>query len=157
VTFCNTIIHIYSSIRFNKEERGAMIFPTFFSFISKETKINVKDRRNPPMCSLVGTNCYLHCKYIHHLTRTSNFQLKCGTRFHKLPQILEQRRTLDDWNEKFYAYSSSMILHKRSKIGFRVAKLNMLALFLVILRTTIRNFWGHACNIWDDIKFGPRF
>lgn len=67
------------------------------------------------MCSFVGTSCYLHCKYIHHFTRTSNFQLKCGTRFHKLLQILEQRRTLENWNEKFNAYFSSIILYKKKQ------------------------------------------
>jgi hypothetical protein len=76
------------------KEQGAMIFPRCLNFFSKETKINVKHRRNPPMCGFVGTNCYLHYKYSHHLTRTSNLQLKCGTRFQKLPQILEQRKTL---------------------------------------------------------------
>ncbi len=67
------------------------------------------------MCGFVGTSCYFHCKYTHHLTRTSNFQLKYGTRFHKLPQILEQRRTIEDWNEKNYAYSSSIILYEKKQ------------------------------------------
>lgn len=96
MTFRNTRIHIYSSVRSNKEEQGAMILPTCLNFFSEETKINVKDRRNPPMCGFVRTSCYFHCKYTHHLTRTSNFQLKYDTRFHKLPKILEQRRTIED-------------------------------------------------------------
>lgn len=90
-------------------------FSYMFEFFFKETKIHVKDRTSPPMCSFVGTSCYFHCKYTHHLTRTSNFQLKCGTRFHKLLQILEQRRTLENWNEKFNAYFSSIILYKKKQ------------------------------------------
>lgn len=59
-------------------------------------------------------------------------------------------KTLQSQKKKFDASSSIIFTFiKRSKIKFRVEKLNLLKLSLIVLEVVIINVQQHPCN-WDD-------
>jgi len=105
------------------------------------------------MCGFVVVSCHLHCRYSHHLTRTSSFQLKCVTVLHKPSQDSTAQANKNIWESKLKIWCILFMnyqVYKEKQIGFRIEKLSNIA-----FKWRTRNNWLHHHNPYDT-KSRPR-